>query len=511
MDSPVAKKRRLRVSKPLQLLLFWFAERGLIVARASFGRERITFSDSTLAQRKHTMFRTRREMMKLVGVAPFLASTLRSVFAADTAPLKRMVIMMRYNGAPNERWFPKNFNDFTGSCLASLSDPKIKSRLNVIKSMTNTFAGDPDGHATGAMGSWVARAHTASGISLDQYIVNKMNFPTKRRNLALGVYSRGYDSITNTFFKSPGSAADINDDPYDAINKVFADFTTVNPGESAAARLRKKKSILDAIKDDIGRISKNLVGAEKQKLEAHLAFVRSAELSLGATMDGMPPLSECKKLEPPGARNEIHDLAKLPDIARIQMDLVTMAMACDVSRIFVIQILSSYTNVGGGDVDLPWCGANIGRDANSGFRDGAGNPVLSLHQYHHSKVSDLRERAIFANINSTYATLFGELMKKLDAVPDGSGTLLDNSISVLASEYGGDSHGGADLPYLLGGGGGGFWKTNQMFDAGGASHTQLLGTLLEYFGIEDGTGKTSTDFGDRSRGLSYASFAGLKK
>jgi hypothetical protein len=112
--------------------------------------------------------------------------------------------------------------------------------------------------------------------------------------------------------------------------------------------------------------------------------------------------------------------------------------------------------------------------------------------------------------------LFGELMTSLDGVADGNnGTLLDNSISVLGSEYGGDysngnAHAYTDLPYLLGGLGGGFFKANHMPDLQRASHTQLLGTLLEYFGVEDGTGNRSTDFGNRSRGLSYASLRALK-
>jgi hypothetical protein len=464
------------------------------------------------------MFRTRREMMKLLVAAPFLAPAFSSVLAnAATPATKRLVIMMRYNGAPMEKWYPSSWGDFSGSCLASLNDAKLKSKLTVLKNMNNAFVGSGDAHAAGANGAFVSRFAGESGVSIDQYIANKMNFPTPRRNLALGVYSRGFDSITNTFFKAPGSAADINDDPYDSINKVFATLVPSAPGTNpdATTLLAKKKSILDALKDDLGRMSQNLVGAEKSKLEAHLALVRSSEQNLGTAMTNMG--LTCKKLEVPATRYGVRDLAKLPEIARVQMDLVTVAMACDISRVFVIQMLSSYTNVGGGDVNLDWCGgANIAKDAKSGYRDGAGNPVLSLHQYHHAKRSDTRERAIYAAMNTTYASLFGELMKKLDAVPDGPGkTLLDNSISVLGSEYGGDSedgdrHSGGNLPFLLGGGGGGFLKNNQMFDMQGKSHTQLLGTLLEYFGIEDGSGSKSTDFGNRSKGLSYASVAGLK-
>jgi Protein of unknown function (DUF1552) len=465
------------------------------------------------------MYRSRRQMMKLIGMAPFLAPAFRDALAADPTPLKRLAILMRFNGAPIERWIPKSWDDFNGSCLASLNDAKIKSRLTVLESMDNKFVdGSGDSHALGARSAWAARPISENGLSLDQYIANKMNFPTVRRNLSLGVYANGIAPETYVFFKAPGSPADINDDPYDAINKVFGDFVPKGNGSDpkATALLAKKKSILDALKDDVGRMSKNLVGAEKEKLETHLALVRAAEQSLSASMGNMQPvMSGCKKAEVPQTKYPIRSLVNLPDLARVQIELATLSMACDISRVVVIQMLASYTNVGGGDVDLTWCGANIGRDNKSGFRDAAGDPVLSLHQYHHASRNDIHERGVYANINTTYATLFGELMKKLDAIPDGTGTLLDNSIAVLGSEYGGDtvgpSHNGANMPWLLGGGGGGFLKTGHMPNLQGASHTQLLGTLLEYFGLEDGTGSKSTDFGNRSRGLSYASLKSLKK
>ena len=114
-----------------------------------------------------------------------------------------------------------------------------------------------------------------------------------------------------------------------------------------------------------------------------------------------------------------------------------------------------------------------------------------------------------------YVSLFSYLLQKLDSVVESNGTLLDNSISVLGSEYGGnnsdgDHHAGTDLPILISGGGGGFLKTNQILNAGGRSHTQMLGSLLEYFGLEDGSGNLSRDFGDRGRGFSFASLPGLK-
>ncbi len=473
------------------------------------------------------MFRTRREMMRLVAAAPFLAPAFRSVLAEGAAPLKRLVIMQRYNGAPLETWYPKNWDNFTGTCLEPLNDPKLKSKLIVMKGLENKFVSlNADAHTPGARSAWAGRSLSENGLSVDQYVSNKMNFPTARKNIALGAYSQGFDGVTQTFFKAPGSGADINDSPYDAIDKIFANFMPIGPvgpgGDmKATALLAKKKSILDVLTGDLGRMSRSLVGNEKDKLDAHLSFVRSAEQNLAKGMQDTPPppKSVCAKLGQPSQVLSVHDLAKLPEIARMHIELIAMAMACDISRIFVLQILSSYTNVGGGDVDLPWCGANIGRDAQSGYVDGAGNPVLALHQYHHARNENGAHRYardVYTRINRTYASLFADLLKKLDAAPDGAGTLLDNSMSVLGSEYGGtdfdgNAHAPTDLPFLVAGGAGGFLKTNQMLDVQGRSHTQLHGSIFEYFGIDDGSGEKTTDFGTRNRGLSFGTLPGIKK
>jgi len=63
---------------------------------------------------------------------------------------------------------------------------------------------------------------------------------------------------------------------------------------------------------------------------------------------------------------------------------------------------------------------------------------------------------------------------------------------------------------LLAGNGGGFVKTGQTLDNAGRSHTQLLGTLLEYFGLDDGTGNSSSAFGNRTLKYSFARLPGLK-
>lgn len=83
-----------------------------------------------------------------------------------------------------------------------------------------------------------------------------------------------------------------------------------------------KSAILDAIKDDLARLSGSLVGEEKQKLEAHLSFVRAAEVNLAKGMSNMIPVgSACEKLVAPKDLMKVSDVRLLPDIAKLQVGL----------------------------------------------------------------------------------------------------------------------------------------------------------------------------------------------
>jgi hypothetical protein len=81
----------------------------------------------------------------------------------------------------------------------------------------------------------------------------------------------------------------------------------------------------------------------------------------------------------------------------------------------------------------------------SGVRDGFHN--LS----HHGHARDMMDR--FAVLNTYHHNLFGYLLERLDATPDGDGTLLDHSMLLWGSGMG-DSHehNHTPLPIVLAGG-----------------------------------------------------------
>jgi hypothetical protein len=84
------------------------------------------------------------------------------------------------------------------------------------------------------------------------------------------------------------------------------------------------------------------------------------------------------------------------------------------------------------------------------------------------------------------------LLGKLDSVKEGDGTMLDNTVVLLGSEITrGNTHSHMDAPFLVAGGGSGYFKMGRMIDfAGDVPHNNLLVSLLNAMGVN------ATTFGD---------------
>lgn len=92
---------------------------------------------------------------------------------------------------------------------------------------------------------------------------------------------------------------------------------------------------------------------------------------------------------------------------------------------------------------------------------------------------------------SQYAYLLGQLKAR----PEGSGTMLDNSLVVLCSEISdGNTHKHDDMPFILAGGGGGAIRSGRLLDFGYRRHSDLLVSLGQAMG------DPMTSYGEASSG-----------
>jgi hypothetical protein len=106
---------------------------------------------------------------------------------------------------------------------------------------------------------------------------------------------------------------------------------------------------------------------------------------------------------------------------------------------------------------------------------------LGIAEGHHdlSHVdTDADAQAKLVQINTWYAEQFAYLIAALKAVPEGDGTLLDNTVVLWCNELGkGGEHSRTDVPYVLAGRCGGVFKTGRYLSYEGINHNDLMVSL----------------------------------
>ena len=142
------------------------------------------------------------------------------------------------------------------------------------------------------------------------------------------------------------------------------------------------------------------------------------------------------------------------DHVRLMYDLLALAYRADITRVFTFMMgrevsNRTYTQVGVTE----------------------GHHAVSHHQNKAEKLEML------SRIQAFHIGLFGEFLAKLDAIPDGDGSLLDNSMLLYGSNMSNsNAHDHYPLPNVLVGGGRGRLKGGQHIVA--EEHTPMTNLLL---------------------------------
>jgi len=403
---------------------------------------------------------------------------------------KRFVVVY----IPNGNWageLPAGM-DFTGSILEPLTP--FKDKLTILRGLDLLAQDVPPGepHQQGMafltgrglnqgnmIGGDGSLAGWASGISVDQEIAGQIGQLTAHKSLHFGVQSTAYGGTeVRTVLSYAGSDQPIANEtsPYAMFDLVFAKLGQDPTGLNT--QLLRRKSVLDLVGKRYETLAANASSEDKKKLEQHLAAIRDVEMRLGnkgATLGGYCQLPDN------GAPIDLNDPMNYPTIGKLQMDQLVMALACDLTRVATLQWSASTNNK-----PYPFLQ----------YDDGTGaKPILDdEHVMGHQPDEDVNAWGKLRVIRRWYMEQFAYLLGKLDAVQEGTGTMLDNTIVMLASEITrGNTHSHLDAPFLLGGSGGHYFKTGHVVDFGGdVPHNNLLVSILNAMGIG------ATTFGDPS-------------
>jgi hypothetical protein len=425
----------------------------------------------------------RRSFLKGLGLGAAAIPLMRSLpsYAQSEQAPKRMIAFFSPNGTILDNWYPKGSEtDFTLSRILAPLAP-FKKHLVVLRgmNMNSTKSGPGDGHMKGMghllTGTDLERtgpngeefkcggsdpcAGFAGGVSIDQLIANRVvpasvNF----KSLTLGVQTGGANVWTRMVYRGPNAPVDPDDNPHSVFGKLFpAGFNQTSV--DARRLLAQKKSILDHVTRELTALKGRVDTADAPLFEAHLEGIRSIERRLDGTE------VQCATPAEPGALDH-RKRDNFPTVGKLQMDMIAAAFACDLARVATLQWSKSVSNVVHKWIGITGDGSSVGHHAMS----------------HES--TTYKEN--LTKINIWYAKQFAYLLGKLAAIPEGDGTLLDNTVVLWGNELSdADRHSRNDMPFVLAGMGKRFstGSTGRYLTYRGDSHNNLLVSIANAVGV----------------------------
>jgi len=447
--------------------------------------------------RGHRFGISRRALLRGLGLSPALYPFLPLLNASGqemTRP-KRLLLVYSPDGTPNSDlvhmpidWKPQGTEtSFTMHAIHAPLAP-FQSRLVIPWGLKMSAKGAGEQHAFGIAGMWSGatlhdpqpgadfdggnghRTGWGGGPSIDQVVAaaSGPNSPYQRtptdpqqetpyRTLELGVQCANPNSVNRMIYKADSQPVHPETNPKNAFMRLFS--RPLGDPTAAAKKKAEKAAILDLVKGDIARLRGRVSNEDYPKIDAHLEGIRVLEQRLDSTT----PTGCTAAAMPPGVTS---NNANYPSEIGSMIDIAAHALACDLTRVMSIQLSHGFSNV-----THTWLGHTRGH-----------------HTMSHDLSADWRPE--LQAIDTWYSTQFLDLLKKLDAVNEGNGTLLDNTLVVWGRELGNTSHAMQPWPVVMFGGKTAGLRSGRFLSLNNEPSAKLLVSIGQMMGL------AITSFGD---------------
>jgi hypothetical protein len=352
----------------------------------------------------------------------------------------------------------------------------LKKKINVIHGLFNKAATGQGIHPaqTGCLlsGAKIQKGPIIrAGITIDQMLANRIGQDTLQPSLVLACeqpmtgfhetnFSMAYSSHIS--WQSPESPV-----PNEVYPSLAFDSLFENRGSLRSI------SILDRVKDLAGELTEEISSSDKARLDEYLTSVREVEKRVDGmrrNKDSAHELAKQKNRPVFSMERPANGLPEdLREHARLMCDLIAIAFQTDKTRIATLL---------------------ISRDLSAMYY-----PFLQVREGHHAashnNLSDGYER-----IARFHVSQFAYLAGKLDSMPEGEGSVLDNTcLMFLSNLWIGRKHDNSRLPLVLAGGLGGTLQTGRTLDYVNAGDENRKMCSL-YISIMDRMGVKLERFGD---------------
>lgn len=445
---------------------------------------------------------SRRQVLQALGLGAACGPLLPILNASGQEMLrpKRLILLYTPDGCPAlnystaTSWQPQGTE--TNFTFGEIHKPLdlFKPKIVVPWGMTLTAGGAGEAHAYGMAGLWTGstlngpsagadfdggngrRTGWGSGTSVDQLVAQGFgaespyqraaNDPmpeTKFRSVALGVACQNPTSLNRMTYSAPNQPINPEMNPRNAFDRLLAG---VMPSSGSGGmpmadpalvkRNAERRLLVDVLKQDLTRLRGKVGSAEYLKIDAHLEGLLALERQIGSDEPAPTPTVSCAPGTQPASNSSF------PDQIKQMMDITVASLACDVTRIVTLQISYAFSAV-----LHTW---------------------LGHRSAHHQMSHDGQDRRTeLTQIDRWYAEQVAYMLGKMDAVNEGDGTLLDNTVIAWGRELGSTAHRMENTPFLFLGGQNVGLRGGRYLNVGGQQHAKALVSICQLMGLETNT------------------------
>ena len=391
-----------------------------------------------------------------VALSPFL----RHLEAAESQQLpKRFVFVVKSSGLQGDYLNPEGLQhrgeklvdeSLEGRRLSESmqSLEPFKDKLTIIQGLSGKMTNSGHSAFYGALGGYKASAHAPPLFAtIDGHLSEKLPSVFNHVGFKMGEGSQGV-TFPAISAKGKGQQLPFQQNPMAAFENLFG---SILEGGDLKKKYTRTGNVLDAMSADIKKLQQSLPSAEQEKL--------------GHYLDGFEALRN-RRVKLVSMQKVLEENAPdLDDKYTSRFTTHHLEAHFDMASAALISGLTNVVTVHADGLDSVYSGIGIGNNVHA-IGHGAGYATLSAQ--------DCRNA-----IRTFHIELIASMAAKLQAIPEGNGTMLDNTIIVYTSDNAAQHHSrGFDWPMLVLGNMGGKLKSNGRYLAypqyGRAGHKHTI-------------------------------------
>jgi hypothetical protein len=407
---------------------------------------------------------------------PWIESFAAKASTTATAFPQRFGVVFLGNGVNEDHWGAEGSGDEMKLSKTLTPLEPLKKKINVIHGLFNKAATGQGIHPaqTGCLlsGAQIQKGPIIrAGITVDQMLASRIGQDTLQPSLVLACEQpmTGYHETNFSMAYSSHISWQSPDSP--VPNEVYPSLAFDSLFENRGSL--RSISILDRVKDLAQDLNREISASDKAKLDEYLTSVREVEKRVDGMRKNKDKADDLAKQQNRPVFTMDRPANGLPEDlrehTRLMCDLIAIAFQTDKTRIATLL---------------------ISRDLSAMYY-----PFLNVREGHHAASHDNLSEG-YERIARFHVSQFAYLAEKLDSMPEGDGTVLDNScLMFLSNLWIGRKHDNTRLPLVLAGGLSGTLKTGRTLDYIQAGDENRKMCSL-YLSIMDRMGVKLDRFGD---------------